>query len=766
MSSSEPGDLSPSWSITARASRGLLAGLGVALAGGLLFDAYADWVLQGNPLWSTALENLVPTVLAASLPYVGWRLSRGIFGPVYLRETAKWALIACVGTFVLSGLAVGIQVFQDEIKPVILVLQVATVGAVGGLWVGYNLARVKRSEQAAQEDRDRLANLLEGLPAPVVHGRFDGDKLTVLKTNEAFREVFGLSVDKIVGENLYDLVVPEEKREEVAEIDRQAIDEGLVDREVQRLTNQGLRDFQLRIAQALDRGESETYAIYTDITERKKRQRHLETLFEQSPDMINVHDGDGNILQANPRFFQKTGYDRDDLSDLNVWKLDDKISPEEARELWNGMEVGGRRQLEGRYRRKDGSTFPVEVHIRRLSLEGEDQFVAITRDITEREEREARLRTVNTRLQLALESSNTGTFDWDIETDEVIWDEISERLFGYAPGDFPGRFEGWADRVHPDDLPKAEREIRRAIEHKKVYDVVFRVQSPGEKQRWVRACGSVEYDEEGNPIRMIGIHTDETDRKRREQKLREAKEEAEEASRLKTAMLANMSHELRTPLTSITGFSEILEARQEGEFAMFARKIREGSQRLHRTLESVLNLSKLEAGVRRLDTEELALGDVIEEVVETLRDHADEKSPTVVTDLPSSPAVGHWNEDALFRIGRNLLENAIKFTPEEGRVAVRVGTAGEEAVLEVDDTGIGMNPEQTDELFEAFRQESEGKNREYEGSGLGLSIVKRLTEELGGSIEVETEKGVGTCFTVRLPLADDTEGSPEEPAEE
>ncbi len=116
-----------------------------------------------------------------------------------------------------------------------------------------------------------------------------------------------------------------------------------------------------------------------------------------------------------------------------------------------------------------------------------------------------------------------------------------------------------------------------------------------------------------------------------------------------------------------------------------------------------------------------------------------------------SSDAGHWNEDAVHRICRNLLENAIKFTPKGGRVEVRVRSEDTGAVLQVEDTGIGMKPENVPELFRAFKQESEGPAREYEGSGLGLSTVKRLTEELGGTVEVDTEKGEGTCFSIRLP---------------
>jgi len=137
----------------------------------------------------------------------------------------------------------------------------------------------------------------------------------------------------------------------------------------------------------------------TDITDRKEREERLErttarlgALFENSPDMINVHDADGNIIDPNPRLCERTGYDRSELEERKVWEIDEGIDPEAAHELWEGMDVGERERLEGRYQRRDGSTFPVEVHVRRLDLEGEDRFVVISRDVSDRVARERELR--------------------------------------------------------------------------------------------------------------------------------------------------------------------------------------------------------------------------------------------------------------------------------------------------------------------------------------------------------------------------------------
>lgn len=234
--------------------------------------------------------------------------------------------------------------------------------------------------------------------------------------------------------------------------------------------------------------------------------------------------------------------------------------------------------------------------------------------------------------------------------------------------------------------------------------------------------------------------------------IREAKEEAEEASRLKSAMLANMSHELRTPLTSINGFAEVLKENLDGWMYRFAEKIYKSGQRLLQTFQSVLQLSQLEAGT--FEPEPVELTELVENTARRFEPEAEQKQVALRTAVPEEPVWAQANNAATERIEENLLENAIKFTPTDGSVEIRVHPGGDERILEVEDTGIGIEQEAIPHVFEPFRQESEGLGRKYEGVGGGLSITHELTQALGGSIEVESEKEEGTRFVVRLPKTD------------
>lgn len=255
----------------------------------------------------------------------------------------------------------------------------------------------------------------------------------------------------------------------------------------------------------------------------------------------------------------------------------------------------------------------------------------------------------------------------------------------------------------------------------------------------------------GAQLGRVLLLDDVTKQKEYEEQLREAKEAAEEADRLKTAMLANMSHELRTPLTAITGYAEMLKDSLEGQPELFAEKIQHGGNRLSNTLDTVLDFSELEAGTRELERSPVDLASIAEEVADHHRANAEEASLSMTVERPEGPVWAYSNDSALHRIPENLIDNAIKFTPEGGEVAVRIRDDEEDVMLEVEDTGIGIDEDALPQVFEAFRQESEGMAREFEGTGLGLSIVNELVDALGGSIEVDTEKGEGTRIAVRLP---------------
>lgn len=260
------------------------------------------------------------------------------------------------------------------------------------------------------------------------------------------------------------------------------------------------------------------------------------------------------------------------------------------------------------------------------------------------------------------------------------------------------------------------------------------------------------------PTRLNGRYAmqttlvDTTTQRAREQRLQAQKEEAEKANQLKSRFLAQMSHEIRTPLTSIIGFAEILNEGDLGEWGEFASHIERSSQRLLHTINSVLDLSRLEAGSLQLRPKTLAVGDVIRDAVEVFRPRAAQQGIQLHMEVPSPPLHARFDAQALDRILDNLIGNAIKFTAEGGRVSVRAHRATSNLRLEVEDTGVGIAPQFIPHLFKAFRQGDTSSRDAQAGSGLGLAITHQLVELMDGTIAVESEPEVGTRFTVTLPI--------------
>jgi PAS domain S-box-containing protein len=358
------------------------------------------------------------------------------------------------------------------------------------------------------------------------------------------------------------------------------------------------------------------------------------------------------------------------------------------------------------------------------------------------------------RFTLAIEGTQDGIWDWNITSNEVVFSKNWKSMLGYEESDVGTQLDDWKLRVHPDDV---EPVIQKIEEHfrgeSEIYEAQMRMLCKDKSYKFILARGRAVFNDQGEPIRMVGFHTDMSEKKVLEDNLVKAKTEAENANHAKSDFLANMSHEIRTPLNGILGLTELLIKtplnRQQSEYL---DKSKRSSEALLHVINDILDYSKIEAG--KLDLERIPFN--IEEVLINIRDlfeyQTTQKGLELVIHSQFSDTTYLTGDSLrLTQVLTNLVGNALKFT-EKGSIRVDVNLLkrqGMTVVVQfcVEDSGIGMSKDIQENLFQEFSQADSSITRKYGGTGLGLAISKELVSMMGGDLTLESEVGVGSIFS-------------------
>lgn len=486
--------------------------------------------------------------------------------------------------------------------------------------------------------------------------------------------------------------------------------------------------------------------------EIRKSERRYRAMFEDHRATKLVIDAEsGQILDANRAAVKFYGWSREQLRAMSMHQIN-TLPIDQLSRLIREVVDSNRTHYEMRHRCSGGVIRDVEVFASHLDFQGRDAIYSVIHDVTEKKRAEQ----WNRLLGRAVEQSSVSVMI--MNTDGVILYANPElaAMAGYATDALIGQS---VDRLKSEEDAAFYRNIERAILSGEDWQGEFHRRQPSGEDMWQRAEISPVVDHSGEVTHVIAILTDVTDEKRLITDLTMAKKRAEESDRLKSAFLANMSHEIRTPLNAIIGFADLLTAPElpEEEIHEFSTVIKKRSFDLLNILNDILDISMIEMQQIKLVEESCNVHDILGDLYTTFRQLIRQEGPRhVELHVDNALAAGdHEIRTDPYRLRQVLsifLSNAVKFT-ETGRIVFGCHREGSDRLcFFVSDTGIGIDSDDLEIIFDRFRQVEDGSTRRFEGNGLGLAIAQGIVELMGGSITVESRQGEGSTFSFTIPL--------------
>ncbi len=474
-------------------------------------------------------------------------------------------------------------------------------------------------------------------------------------------------------------------------------------------------------------------------------EQNYREIFNSTSDAMLIRDEQGRLLDVNERMCAMFGYGREAALRLSVDDISLGASP------YSGVEAAEhmRRALAGvpqlyrwRNRRIDGTLFWSEIAMRAGEIAGHRRILVTIRDISDRLQTEVALRANEERLRLALEASKQGWFELNLQTGEGFSSDEYVRIIGYEPGEFVTTQANWLENVHPEDREAAARELRACVASGQSHTLEYRRQTRSGDWKWIRSIAKVvERDASGRPLRMVGTHTDITERKELEAMLLHSQ-------RLEAigTLAAGVAHDLNNILTPMLMASSVLgEKMSDDEDRALMGMLETGARRGAAIVQQLLAFSR-DMAQRRVEVDP---AQVITDMLEMMR-------AVFPSDIRVDARIekGLWTLTAdpiqLHQVLMNLCVNARDAMPRGGRLTLRAANdagGARTVVITVTDTGQGIAPEIRSRIFDPFFTTKEvGK-----GTGLGLSTVYGIVKSHGGTVSVESEPGRGSTFRVVLP---------------
>jgi len=721
-----------------------------ALIAGLVVFGYLMFVAPGRYSSEALLYSLVPFMLWSALRFGSTGVSTSV---IVIAVLAIW------GANHGRGPLIGLGPLNSALS-----LQLFLFFAAAPFMV---LAAVVDDNKQASEQLFR--SIFENAQIGISFFSVDGG---VVFTNRAFQEMLGYTEQELSCLEKWDEIVHPDERASGAERYAELVHGNCEMNEwEQRLI---CRDGRILVANSRftllrdPAGKPQNVASLTeDITERKRAQeernrvtQQMRMLLESTGQGIYGIDLQGNCTFINRATCELVGYRPDEALGRNMHELvhhhkpDGSVYPMDQCPVYRALKQGEGCCLDAEVVwRRDGT--PVQVEYSSFPiLEGAKITGAVVTvvDITERKRAEEALQKSEQLFRSIFENAQIGISIFGIGSQEHTCNRAMEGMLGYSEKELR-RLEQWDEIVHPDERAFGAERYGALIQGRRETDEY--------EHRFVRRDGRIVVangrfkllrDAAGKPEHLVALTEDITARKRAEAELVTAKEVAEAATKAKSHFLANMSHEIRTPMNAILGMTYLaLKTELTPKQRDYLTKIKAAGQALPGLINDILDFSKIEAGKLEMERTDFRLDSVLENLSSMVGQKAQDKNLEFLIaaphDLPPN-LIG----DPL-RLGQiliNLVNNAVKFT-DRGEIVVSVAleervSDGVKLKFSIRDSGIGMTPEQTARLFQPFSQADASTTRKYGGSGLGLSICKRLVEIMGGEIWVDSDYGAGSAF--------------------
>lgn len=499
-----------------------------------------------------------------------------------------------------------------------------------------------------------------------------------------------------------------------------------------------------------------------DITERKRVQKQIadsetkfRSLYELANDSILLIDPDNfRITDCNPAAEQLFGTDKNNI----IGKMPADLSPALQPDGSISEIISEHHMLkckENNFERFEWTHYKyfeqpvlVEISLKKITMNSQVIIQAILRDLTEIKKQEEQIKL----LHRSIEQSPASIVITNTRGEIEYVNPSCLELTGYEKEELIG--------VNPRLLQSG---LTPAVTYEQLWSTILN----GEEWRgeflnrkkngelyWETVVISPVKNEAGEIIHFVAVKENITERKRIEAELVQAKEKAEEMNRIKNAFLANISHELRTPLVGILGGASIISEEVENkEIKEFSRLIFESGKRLNDTLNSIIDISKLESSLHHPKIEKVNLIPVVKEKLEMFRESAELKNLKLIFTNGIDNAFVHADDEMLKKSIHYLIHNAVKYT-EKGEVKLSIEKIDHSFLLKVSDTGIGIPQSFKESIYEPFRQASEGLSRKFEGNGLGLAITKKFVVLMNGDLWYDSIEGEGTTFYLKLKRVD------------